>query len=82
MVPYMNIYLIVCLVKSPFSQQHSNKEFLSWKQNTENPGGLQRIDMCIVHLYLQNNNIFGRQSIQKMGGWQEDKFAYIVLIAS
>lgn len=28
---------IVWLVKSPFSQQHSNKGFLSWKQNTEEP---------------------------------------------
>lgn len=56
---------IVWLVKSPFSQQLSNRVFFPGNRTQKNPGDLQGIDMCIFHLYSQNNNIFGRHSTQK-----------------
>ena len=77
---YQHVH-IVWLVKSPFSQQHSNKVFFPGNRTQKKPGDLQGIDMCIFHLYLQNNNIFGRHSTKKRKK-KEDKFVYNVPIAS
>ena len=49
---------IVCLVESPCLKHY--KRVLFPESRTQKNPGLQGIDTCIFHLYLQSNNIFGR----------------------
>lgn len=65
LIPYVNMNILSGYPKVLFHNNIPTRVFFPGNRIQKNPGGQQGIDMCIFQLYLQNNNIFGRHSIQK-----------------